>query len=113
MDTLNYENMKVVTSHSKLGVISLISSCIVFIMSLTSMFLPMLFPNEYMILQENKVLFSILGMVQLLFMIVAIIFSLIDIQKKESKKLFPIVSLVLIGMIVFLTINSLIENNII
>jgi hypothetical protein len=111
MDTLNYENGKVVKSHSKLGIISLISSCIVFFMSLISIFLPILFPNEYMILHENKVLFNILGVAQLLFMIGAVVFSLIDIQKNQSKKLFPVVSLVLIGILVFLTIKSLMNNN--
>jgi hypothetical protein len=105
MSFLNCENREFIKRHSKLGITSVVFSIIVYFFTLLS------FLNISEWLQEHiKVLFYFLGGVQVLLMIGAVLLSLIDISKKESKKLLPIISIFLIGMLIFLQINALMYN---
>lgn len=115
MGILRFDNEKIVRSNSKLGIISLILSIITILMSLCSLSYPYasLIHNSvvktilesYGWLRQTKVLFNILSVVQILVMIGAFVLSLIDLRKKDSKKIFSIISIILIAILTLFIIR--------
>ncbi|MEW9095484.1 MAG: hypothetical protein AB2417_10425 [Clostridiaceae bacterium] len=101
----NCRNEELIKSHSKLGILSLISIVVVYIMGFAVVFCP----NEYFWLREHRnLLFNVLGWTQNLLTISAVVFSIIDIHRKKSKKLIPTISIILIVIFIFIIIRSLV-----
>ncbi|WP_125152652.1 hypothetical protein [Clostridium rectalis] len=113
MNILYSYNTKSIKKHSKLAIASLILSFITILITVWSISpnytevlgssLVSIFSASFWWLKTQKTLFDIVGLLQLLSMFTAIVISINELYKVNTKKIIPIISLTLMSLLILLS----------